>query len=286
MADFYNQYTTEFNTNWLQRIQQQQSKLAPYLHVEEFDGEKKRFDRLGSTSAQERTQRNGPTPTASVSTDSRWAWRKSFDIPAKLIDRDDEQNLGPLVLPNSDLVMAHGMTYNREFDKFVLRTAIGSVRTGTDGSVTTPYDTNYQISTGGSLTIAKILQAKEKMATAEVNDECTPLFVVHPKQVTALLNLTEVKSADYNTVKALANGSIDTFCGFKFVQSTQVAVAGSVYSCVAFHPQALKITRGTLETHIDRRSDLSNSLQIYSYFRLAGTRVHDEAVIEVQCTDS
>ena len=34
-------------------------------------------------------------------------------------------------------------------------------------------------------------------------------------QITNLLSATEVKSADYNTVRALVRGEIDTFLGFK-----------------------------------------------------------------------
>lgn len=284
MADFYDQYTTEFDTNWTARIQQQPSKLAPYLNVINFDGEQKRYSRLGSVSVQERTVRNGPTPTQNATTDSRWAKRKSYDVPAHLIDRDEAENLGALTLPNSDLIRAHGWAYNRQFDKHVLRTAVGSVWTGTDGTTSTSFSSSYQIAHGSaSLTVAKILQAKEIMATADVDEEMMPLWVCHPKQITALLNITEVKSADYNTVKALSEGKVDTFCGFKFITSTQVYVSGSVYYNVAFHPSALRITRGSLKTSISTRSDLSDSLQLYSYFRLGGTRVHDEAVIEVAC---
>jgi len=287
VADFYNHYTTEFNQNWLTRIQQMPSKLAQYISTEEFDGEKKRYDRMNTVAVQERTMRNGPTPTQNVSTDSRWAKRKSFDIPAHLIDRDEAQNLGALTLPNSELIKQHGFAYNRKFDQQVLRTALGAVWTGTDGETSTAFSATYQIAHGSaSLTIAKILQAKEIMDTAEVDEQSSPIMVVHPKQITSLLNITEVKSADYNTVKALAEGKVDTFCGFKFITSTQVAVSSTTYSCVAFHPSALRITRGGLVTSIKERADLSDSMQLYSYFRLAGTRVHDEAVIQIDCQNS
>lgn len=284
MADFYNHYTTEFNQNWLLRIQQQPSKLAKFISTIDFDGEKKRFDRLGSTSAQERTMRNGPTPTANVGTDSRWAKMKSFDIPAKLIDRDEEKNLGALTLPNSELVQSHMFTYNREFDKFVLRTAVGSVWTGTDGDTSTAFSATYEVTAGSGLTTAKILEAREIMNSADVPDDEAAIWVCHPKDLTDLLTDTNVKSADFNTVKALVSGQVDTWCGFRFVTSTQVYASGGTYQNVCFHPSALRILRGGLETTIDRRSDLSNALQIYSYFRLAGTRIHDEAVIKITTT--
>ncbi len=229
--------------------------------------------------------RNGPTPTQNVSTDSRWAIRQSFDVPAHLIDRDEEQNLGALTLPNSDLIRSHAMAYNRQFDKSVLRKAIDAVWTGTDGTTSTAFDTSaYSVTAGSGLTVAKILEVKEIMASANVDEDTPPIWVLHPKDVTDLINLTEVKSADYNTVKALAQGSVDTFCGFRFVQSTQVYATGTGYHNVVFHPSALRVTRGAMSTTIDRRADLSNCLQLYSYFRLAVTRVHDEAVIRVVTT--
>ena len=42
--------------------------------------------------------------------------------------------------------------------------------------------------------------------------------IVHPQQTGDLLGTTEVTSSDFNTVKTLVNGDVDTFLGFKFIE--------------------------------------------------------------------
>lgn len=42
--------------------------------------------------------------------------------------------------------------------------------------------------------------------------------LMHPQQTSDLLGTTEVTSSDYNTVKTLVNGEVDSFMGFKFVE--------------------------------------------------------------------
>ena len=39
-----------------------------------------------------------------------------------------------------------------------------------------------------------------------------------------MLQHTQVTSADYNTVKALAEGAVDTFMGFKFIMSNRLPI--------------------------------------------------------------
>lgn len=45
-----------------------------------------------------------------------------------------------------------------------------------------------------------------------------PVCVASPHQVQGLLGINQITSADYNTVKALVNGEVDSFMGFKFIQ--------------------------------------------------------------------
>lgn len=72
------------------------------------------------------------------------------------------------------------------------------------------------------MTIAKLLQAKFILDNNDVDPSLKRYFVCGPKQIQDLLNTTEVKSSDFNTVKALAQGDLNTFLGFEFIMSTRL----------------------------------------------------------------
>jgi copper chaperone CopZ len=182
-------------------------------------------------------------------------------------------------------------------DDIAITTALGPVMTGELGATSTPFDTTNQwIGKGGvvgastgtatGLTIGKLLTVREILSTSEVEDGAPIVFVCGPKEITNLLNTTKVTSADYASVKALANGTIDTFMGFKFVVNNRLTVAASIRTCVAWVKGAIKRTKGSMSTDISIRKDLSMATQIYSMWNLGATRVYDEGVVQVDCDES
>jgi hypothetical protein len=74
------------------------------------------------------------------------------------------------------------------------------------------------------LTLAKLIEAKEILDSGNVDPSIPRYIACSPKQVTDLLNNTTVTSSDYNTVKALAMGEINTFVGFNFIVSNRLGV--------------------------------------------------------------
>ena len=143
---------------------------------------------------------------------------------------------------------------------------------------TDPKNTDYLAEHGASRNF-------EPWREERVADEVPMVICVTSRQISDLLNTTEVKSADYNTVKALAAGQIDTFCGFKFVKIKRLPLASQLRTCVAWAKGSIKVTRGAKKTSIAIREDLSRATQIYSEWHLGGTRVHDEAVVTIDCKE-
>lgn len=286
-------YTTAFSTNWIHRLNQKRSRLDAFLEFEEFDGERKRYDRIGSMTAQLRTERKAATRITNASDDSRWAFRKSYDL-ANLLDKDDAKNLGQLVLPTSSFLQEHAAAYNRSVDDEAWNCAMGAVITGELGTDSTafPTSTNFigkdgtvgsNTGTSASLTLGKLLTAREILDNADSDDDAPRVMVCSAEEITALLNTTEVKSADYNTVKALAAGQIDTFMGFKFIRIKRLPNSSNLRTCVAWIKGAVKVIRGARMSRITQRDDLSFATQIYSEWYLGSTRVHDEAVVKIDC---
>ena len=67
-----------------------------------------------------------------------------------------------------------------------------------------------------NLTIEKLLEAKYMMDANNVPMEGR-FWLGHANQQQALLKETEITSSDYNSIKALVRGEVDTFLGFKFI---------------------------------------------------------------------
>jgi hypothetical protein len=286
-------FTTQFSTNWIHRINQKKSRLDAFIEFEDFDGERKRYDRIGSMSAQLRTERKAATRITNATDDSRWAFRKNYDL-ANLLDKDDAKNLGQLVLPTSSYLQEHAAAYNRSVDDEAWGCAMGAVITGELGTDSTafPTSTNFigkdgtigsDAGTSAGLTLAKLLTAREILDGADADDDAPRVLVCTAEEITALLNTTEVKSADYNTVKALAAGQIDTFMGFKFIRIKRIPNASNLRTCVAWIKGAIKVIRGARMSRITQRDDLSFATQVYSEWYLGSTRVHDEAVVKINC---
>jgi hypothetical protein len=279
-------FTTEFSTNWIHRAQQTKARLDGFVEEEDFSGERKRWDRLHKQNSTKRTERIEPTNAQEVGSDSVWGYRQSFKLP-NILDKDDAKNLGVLVLPTSDYVKSHAAAYHRDCDDVVIQAALGSVMTGEAGATPEVLPAGQKIAAGATgLTLAKLLTANEILEGADLEDDAMRVLVVAPQQLTNLLNTTEIKSADYNSIKALVNGQIDTFMGFKFIKNTRLTKVSTTRTCVAWVKGAVKRFKGEMASDISIRTDLTNATQILSTWHLGAARVYYEGVVQIDCTEA
>lgn len=119
---------------------------------------------------------------------------------------------------------------------------------------------------------------------ADVDESEQKYWAVTPKDISYMLDLTEVGSADYNTVKAIAAGKVDSYAGFNFFWTNRLpkdAATSTAYRTFAFTPSAIVLAYiADLTSSIDKRVDKKNSWQLYSYMdlgavRMEGAKVHE-----------
>lgn len=285
----------QYGTNFRVLYQQKLTRFQAWCQMEGgIVGQSKSVERVGKAEAYDITSRHADTKYVEVPHSRRWldlidkGW-------AELVDELDKIRL--LADPTSVYPQLAVMALNRQKDDVILAAARGNARTNT-GLI--PLPTTQKIAVGGtSLTLAKLLTAKEILDSNEVDDDASMamdgqgpnettarVIGVNAKMLTSLYGTTEIKSVDYNSVKALAQGQIDTFLGFKFVRterlfrdasvSTRFAVAWS-RSCVA-----LGIGKDIV-TSIDPLPSKNYSVQVYARESIAATRLEDEGVIEIGC---
>jgi len=274
-------FVQQYKSNMLVLSQQKGSRLRSTVRVESVTGTSAYFDRLGATAAVARTTRHGDTPLV----DSPHSRRRVTLAPyewADLIDKADK--VRTLIEPTSEYATNAANAMGRTMDDILIAAASGTAYTGVDGSGTQAI--TLQIAAGAAnLTLAKLLSTKEALDEGEVDGD-DRFFIVSPKMMTSLLGTTEIKSADYNSVKALVMGQIDTFLGFKFITTNRLAANATAdgHLALAYQRRGLVLAIGEdVKTEIGPRADKSYSTQVYVSMDLGATRIEDACVVEIDC---
>tara|TARA_R110000787_G_scaffold114179_1_gene223790 strand:- start:912 stop:1181 length:270 start_codon:yes stop_codon:yes gene_type:complete len=86
--------------------------------------------------------------------------------------------------------------------------------------------------------------------------------------------------------KALVQGDIDTFVGFKFITSNRLSDDGTSRLCYAWAQDGCKLAIGKdTMARIDERSDKSYSTQVYYCATFGSTRMEEDKVVEIACNE-
>ena len=284
-------FVQQFSTNFYELAQQRTSRLSPFVNVEEgIVGQSKSVERVGKTEAYDITSRHADTKYVETPHSRRW-----LDLQDKawsdLVDEMDKIKM--LADPTSVYPRLGLQALNRAKDDIIISAVRSAARAGT-GSVVLP--SSQKILEGGvGLTLAKLLTTKEILDASELEgdmgdsmdgQQAMPqrVLVCSSKQLTNLYGTTEIKSIDYNSVKALANGQIDTFMGFKFVRSERLSKASTARLCLAWVKPAVTLGIGKdIVSSIDMLPTKNYSVQVYARMSLGAVRVEDEGVVTIEC---
>ena len=289
-------FTTEFSSNWNFLVQQKLSKLREFVVIDRVSGKEKKYNQMASVNMTQITARAQTTNITDTAMAQRWLRPLQYE-KADLLDEWDAELLGEVSLPQSELVTNHAMAFARKCDEIILAAAVGTASTGATGTTNTVLPAGQKIAhdfvesgsaaTSG-LTIAKLRQAKFILDDADVDEDDPRIIAVSPRQLQDLLRTTEVTSADYNVVKALVAGQVDTFLGFRFrvVNKAFFAFANSRRNVVAYVKSGLRMTDAGRRVHVDIRPDRSHSLQIRTTASIGATRMEEKKVVEIACSEA
>lgn len=279
---FVNQYHADVEM----LLQQKGSRLRPCVRVEDQKGEAQFYEQVGPTDAVEITVRHGDSPQVDSQHDRRRVTLRFFDW-GDFIDRIDRVQM--LIDPTNPYTQNAVYALGREFDKRIIEAASGSAATGHTGStlVALPSTQKVAVNFGGTnvgLTVAKLVEARRILVKAE-NDMDEPQYLAYAAQGMAdLLNTTEVTSADYNSVKALVKGEINTFMGFEFVHTELLSGggAGGTRLTLAWAKSGLLLAVAPdVETAVERRWDKRGAVYVYAVAGAGAVRMQEGKVVEI-----
>ena len=294
-------FVDQVRANILMLSQQKPAKIRHTTRPEDVTGDTMYVERIGPKDAQPRGARHGETPISDADHSRRRLTMVDYVVPADIIDKPDRLKL--LIDPQSVYAQNQSFSLNRQIDDVLISALGGQVFGGHTGGTTINFhdvgesrliESDGTIAAAGSdwtnktetpLTIAKLLTCKQLLDDAEIDDERQRFFLCNPFNLNQLMNTTEVKSADYNTVKALAQGRVDSFMGFNFIKSTRLVADDTdtgATKCYAFAQDAIVLAVAEEPTvSIDLRPDLLNSTQVFSTLSIGATRVEGPAVVGI-----
>ena len=285
MGDITTAFVKQYTDNIRLLAQQKGSKLRNTVQVDtNFVGEFKFYDQLGADEMEEKLTRNQDTPVDKADHRRRRITKRDF-VHNKLLDLEDE--LAMIVDPKGKYSISAGYAAGRKMDDVLIEAMDATAFTGKEGSTSTSFDANNIIAAGGNnLTKTKMLSAKQLLDDADVEEEDRHIAVA-PSQIIALLGTVEVASSDYNTVKALVQGEINTWLGFLFHKTTRMVVTASIRKCFAWHSWALQLAIQKEPTaRADQRPDKNYAWQVFMSMSIGATRLEEARIVEILCDES
>lgn len=300
-------YVNSFNANVWHLAQQKESRLSGLVRSETQKAEKQFWDFYGiSDEPTERVSKYADLVPGETTRGRRMLTLKNYE-KVEYVDHLDKLKM--IHDPQGPISQAFQMSFGRKIDRIILAALLGTGYEGKEGATPVVLPTSQKLvafdgvtTTGVGLNVKTLRAIKKKFAQNEMEGEI--VMVVTAEEIDSLLALTEVTSADYNSVKALVNGAVDSFMGIRFVRTELVerpaanvtytvtngaygAGGGTVTAakgrrCIAFVKQGILLAKAEdMTTLIDRLPHKGDTIQIFSKMSLGATRLEEKCVLEV-----
>ena len=282
-------FVQQYSANVQMLSQQMGSRLRDAVRLETVVGKNAFIDQIGSVTAQLRSSRHADTPQIDTPHQRRRLSIASYEF-ADLIDDQDKVRM--LIDPTSSYAQAAAAAMGRAMDDVIITAALGTANTGETGSGSATLDATANMvgsaSSNDGLTIAKLTEAKRKMDLNDVDPSIPRYIAVGPKQIEDLLGTTQVTSSDFNTIKALVQGDVDTFMGFQFIMTNRLSVdSNDIRSCFAWAEDGITLGIGKdVQARIDERNDKGYATQVYYCMDIGAVRMEEAKVVKIFCDET
>lgn len=268
-------------------VQQRGSFLRNTVMIDtNFTGEYKFYDQLGAAGAMnERTTRFEDTIVDDANHERR-RLSKRFFTKANFYDDYDGVNMA--LDPTSGYTQSLVWSASNTIDDRIIAAVTGAAYSGKAGGTSEALPSSQIIANGGtSWTIAKLLEAQEILNGNNVDPSEEKYFVVGPKQVTAMMNEIKYTSKDYMDMSPLLSGKLVNYHGFNFIMSNRLASADGIRDCLVYTKTAIQSGYSKdISVSVKERPDKNDNIQILVKLVMDATRLEEEKVVKVQCSEA
>jgi hypothetical protein len=273
-----NAFVTLFDAE-VKQAYQGVAKLVPAVRQRRgVEGSTVKFPKVGKGIATARVPQSDVTPmnvgfSTVTATMQDWNAAEYSDIFSQAKVNFDERN---------ELVKVVANAIGRRQDQLILNALANSS--------TSLVVTEDEGGTDTGLNVAKLRAAKKSLDKNNVPMDNRHM-IIHANSLSSLLSETAVTSADFNTVRALVSGELNTFLGFTFHtigdrDEGGLPVASSERKLWAFHRDAIGYAEGIApRTEINYIPEKTSWL-VNAVFSAGAIAIDAEGIVEIQTTDS
>ncbi len=258
---------------------QGQAQLRPAVRVRSgVEGSTYKFPKIGKGVAQVRIPQTDVTPLnvtygSVTATLSDYIAAEYSDIFMQAKVNFDER---------AELVKVVSGAIGRRQDQLIIDALVASSTSNTVASSVGGSNTN--------LNLDKLLAAKKALDAKNVPMDNRHIFI-HANNLSGLLGETKVTSSDFNSIKALVNGELNTFLGFNFHTIGDRDEGGLPLSSgdrkvYAFHRDAIGMAEGIApKTEINYIPEKTSFL-VSSMFSAGAVAIDAEGIVEITCDEN
>lgn len=274
-----NAFVTLFDAEVKQAYQGKAMLVGAVRQRRGVEGSTVKFPKVGRGVATPRVGQTDVTPlnvgfsNVTVTLED-WIAAEYSDIFSQQKVNFDERN---------ELVQVLGNAIGRRQDQIILSALASSGTSLTVSNDVGGADTNMNVA---KLRQAKALMDKNNVPPTDRN------VIIHANGLQSLLSETAVTSSDFNTVKALVAGELNTFLGFQFHvvgdrSEGGLAIDGSLdRTCFAFHKDALGYAEGIApKTEINYIPEKTSWL-VAAMLSAGATTIDAEGIVSITCRES
>lgn len=266
--------------------QQKGSRLRNSVRVETVVGKNAFFEQIGSVVAQKKTTRHMDTPQSDTPHARRRVSPEDY-VWADYVDKEDL--VRTLINPTSPYAINAVNAFGRAIDDAIIAAATGTAYTGVAGGTATSLPSAQKVAEGNTgMSVAKLLDTKKIFWDNDVDEDIELHICCSSQQIVDLLGEEELTSGDYNSIKALVKGEINTFMGFTFHRSQRLTVdASDIRTCFAWAQDGLLLGLGAdIHTRISERADKNYLTQVWCGMTIGATRMEENKVVEIMCDET
>ncbi len=301
MADIEQNYQVKYSEKWGSYLQQEASRLEKYVTVETgLTGKMVAFDQYGLLSFAEKSGRMAATALDEAPTTRRVMHPHIF-TKAVGFDEFDAKKLAGIDVPVSKTIESLRAAAARTMDSLMLTSFLGTNYTGENGTTAVSFPRAQVIAedfvesgtaVDSNLTVGKLREALAMLERAEAWSEERRAYgdelvlACTSSQINALLQQPEISSYDYNSVRALAEGKLDSFLGFRIIRTELVPATDGVRNCLAWVKSKAQFgIWDDFKVKLSVRDDLDEALQIRAKFACGATRLQESAFVRIDCVE-
>ena len=185
-----------------------------------------------------------------------------------------------------ELATVVGSAIGRRQDQII----IDAINTASAGSSVAKTVVTTGSASSSNLNVGKILAAKKALDAKNV-PPTDRFFVTHANNIAGLLSDERAISGDYQNVRALVNGEINSVLGFTFISIGDrdeggLPLATNDRTCFAFHKSAVGCAVAMAPSTEINYVPEKTSFLVTAKLSMAATAIDTDGIVDVVCDES